>query len=239
MIDEAIAALSRVRRGDIFCHTNDLSARTQFHNGNTQKKRGIVVDPRLLFGIQSRVSDLSPAISIGDRPGGLAVGFSTWERQLAEIGFSNDELEAIERANPEGLSVEAIIGLLSSRSIKLTESTLRKYVQLGLLPRSRRVGLKGGHRGSLGLYPAGVVRRIQRLRTMMESYTIDEIKQSFLIAAGDVEELEHMLGRILSRVRNSDAESRDVNEAQRLADALVAKIHGIERRLDLATEPAV
>ena len=35
--------------------------------------------------------------------------------------------------------------------MKFSEATLRKYVQLGLLPRSVRVGRKGKHQGSQGI----------------------------------------------------------------------------------------
>jgi DNA-binding transcriptional MerR regulator len=142
---------------------------------------------------------------------------------LAEHGFSDDELETLERDYPEGLSSEAIVGLLRSKGIKLTEATLRKYVQLGLLPRSRRVRLSAGHRGSFGLYPATVVRRIQRLKTMMETYTIDEIKHRFLFVPRDVEELQRTLDRIFGQLGHGAA-SPDVGEARRLAAELVAKI---------------
>ena len=40
-------------------------------------------------------------------------------------------------------------------------------MQLGLLPRSVRVGRKGKHRGSQGLYPATVVRQIELVRRLM------------------------------------------------------------------------
>jgi hypothetical protein len=146
---------------------------------------------------------------------------------VAVIGFSDDELDTIEREYPEGLSSETILGLLNSKGIKLTEATLRKWVQLGLLPRSRRVGLKGGQPGSLGMYPTTVVRRIQRLRTMMTQYTIDEIKHQFLFVRGDVEELERTLDRIYGQL----AGVAEVAEVRRLAGELIATIAGIEARL--------
>src|SRR3954468_13587809 len=142
------------------------------------------------------------------------------KRRVVEIGFSDSELEAIEHEYPEGLSSESIIGLLQSRRIKLTEATLRKWVQLGLLPRSRRVGLPGGQPGSLGLYPASVIRRIQRLKTMMETQTIHEIKHHGLGVHEDVAELEACLARIF-RVLEGREEAREV---KRLATELVAKL---------------
>src|SRR5262249_5137233 len=99
-------------------------------------------------------------------------------------GFSDDELARIEREHPEGLSSEEIVACFARKNVKFTEATLRKYVQLGLLPRSVRVGLKGKHRGSQGMYPATVVRRIQRLKAMMSDFTIEQIQKEFLLVRG-------------------------------------------------------
>lgn len=141
---------------------------------------------------------------------------------MAGRGFSDDELDVLEREHPEGLSSDDIVGLLRSKGLSLTEATLRKYVQLGLLPRSRRVRVSAGHRGSFGLYPVTVVRRIQHLKTMMETYTIDEIKHRFLFVPRDVEELRRTLDRIFGQL--AEGASAELGEARRLAAELVAKI---------------
>ena len=70
------------------------------------------------------------------------------------------ELQAVEAQAPEGISSSEVIGLFQARGIKLSEATFRKYVQLGLLPTSKRVGRKGKHRGSRGVYPVSVVRSV-------------------------------------------------------------------------------
>lgn len=152
---------------------------------------------------------------------------------MADIAFTDTELGDIEVRHPEGLSSDAIVGLLSSKGIRLTEATLRKWVQLGLLPRSRRVGLPGGLPGSVGLYPATVVRRILKLKVMMAEYTIEEIKHHFLFVRGDVEELERTLARIFGRLTTHVGErgDGDVQEASRLATELVDRICKIEGRL--------
>src|SRR6516225_852055 len=91
------------------------------------------------------------------------------------------DLDEIERTHPEGLTSAQVVERFRARGVKLSEATFRKYVQLGLLPRSRHVGRKGKHQGSMGLYPAGVVRRVNAIKRMMaESYTIEEIQRSFL-----------------------------------------------------------
>ena len=158
-------------------------------------------------------------------------------------GFSDDELAQIEREHPDGLSSEDIIGCFTRRGVKFTEATLRKYVQLGLLPRSVRVGLKG-HRGSQGMYPVTVIRRIQRLKAMMAEFTIEQILNEFLFVRGDVEELERTLERICSAFAGAAKSSRDgdvatramqkeLAEARGLAAELVAKITGVETRLTM------
>ena len=64
-----------------------------------------------------------------------------------------DEIERVERERAGGITSGEVVRLFEARGAKLSASTFRKYVQLGLLPRSRRVGRKGKHTGSTGLYP--------------------------------------------------------------------------------------
>ena len=163
---------------------------------------------------------------------------------MATDVFNDDDLARIEREHPQGLSSDEIIEFFTRKNIKFTEATLRKYIQLDLLPRSRRVGLKGKHRGSQGMYPATVIRRIQRLKTMMLDYTIEQIQREFLFVRGDVEELERTLERIFSTLtsaakspRDGDASPRVANkelaDARNLASELVAKITSVETRLTM------
>src|SRR5262245_18402737 len=74
--------------------------------------------------------------------------------------ISERDLRTIHRDFPEGLTSVHIVDIFTTRGIRFSEATFRKYVQQGLLPRSRRVGRKGKHHGSLGLYPSTTVRRI-------------------------------------------------------------------------------
>src|SRR5689334_16079437 len=95
--------------------------------------------------------------------------------------LDEDELAEIERSFSSGLTSRQIVDLFETRGIRFSEATLRKYVQLGLLPRSVRVGRKGKHRGSCGLYPANTVRRVNLVKGMMaEDLTIEEIQKSFV-----------------------------------------------------------
>jgi DNA-binding transcriptional MerR regulator len=158
-------------------------------------------------------------------------------------GFSEDDLARLERDHKEGLTSEQIVTFLGKKGIHFTEATLRKYVQLGLLPTSRRVGMKGKHRGSQGMYPVTIIRRIQRLRALMVQYTIEEIQQQFLFVRGDIEELERALERVFSQLslatkpgRSGDASkfvSKELSEARSLAAEMVGKLTSVEARLTM------
>jgi len=108
------------------------------------------------------------------------------------------EVERIEQERAGGISSREVVRLFESRGAKLSESTFRKYVQVGLLPRSRRVGRKGKHTGSTGLYPVEVVRRINLIKRMMiEGMTIDDIRGSFVTLKNRLEDVEHGFAALL------------------------------------------
>jgi hypothetical protein len=132
-----------------------------------------------------------------------ALGQKIFADQLLDI----HEVEEIEQEYPEGISSAEVVSLFERRGVKLSEATFRKYVQLGLLPRSRRVGTKGKHKGSRGVYPAGIVKQINEIKRMMSlSYTIEEIRQRFAFVGGEIEELRVLLQRILERFEESLAD---------------------------------
>jgi hypothetical protein len=65
--------------------------------------------------------------------------------QVAGDAFLSDEesLVALEEEHADGLTAAQIVEAFTARGVHLSEATFRKWVQLGLLPRSRRVGRKG------------------------------------------------------------------------------------------------
>jgi DNA-binding transcriptional MerR regulator len=70
-----------------------------------------------------------------------------------------------------------------------------------LLPRSRRVGRKGKHAGSTGLYPVAVVRRIALIKRMMaEGYTVEDIRGSFVILRNRLEDVEQGLAELVASI---------------------------------------
>jgi DNA-binding transcriptional MerR regulator len=145
--------------------------------------------------------------------------------------------EAIEQAHPEGMSVQEIVRACAALGEKLTEATFRKYVQLGLLPRSVRVGRKGKHQGSQGLYPATTVRQVQLIRRLMaQGFTIEEIQSRFLFVGGDIDALGSQVERLMAQLERAHGAGdslvrREIDDARKLATALVEKLRDVERRL--------
>ena len=160
--------------------------------------------------------------------------------------FDAAELTRIEKAYPEGMSAQQVIALFQARGVKLSEATFRKYVQLGLLPTSKRVGRKGKHRGSRGVYPTSVVRRINLIKRLMaEDKTLEEIRDGFVSPQNDVEQVaeavDSMLGGLAERLERIELKGGDVKalkqEAARVrgaASKLVIRIERLSSRLTVA-----
>jgi hypothetical protein len=155
-------------------------------------------------------------------------------------------LSAIEKQSPGGLTSAEILDLFARHDIPLSEATLRKYVQLGLLPRSVRVGRKGKHQGSQGVYPVNVVRQIVTIKRMMaEDMTIERIARDFLFIRNDMAELERTLSEIFEKLDNvlreqrldkGAAVQRDVIGARAMSRDLVARLEAIEEKLGKGTK---
>lgn len=156
-------------------------------------------------------------------------------------GFTEEKLEEFERTYPQGLSVQQVVEAFGQHGEPLTEATFRKYVQLGLLPRSVRVGRKGKHRGSQGLYPATVVRRIDTIRRLMaQGFTIEEIQNKFFFIRGDLEDLRRCLERVYAAIerqltrRGGDAlAERQLEQARALGAELIQMLGQLEQRMSM------
>ena len=158
------------------------------------------------------------------------------------VGIDDSVLSSLERQYEAGLTSGALIDVCEAHGIQLSEATLRKYVQLGLLPRSKRVGQKGKHQGSRGVYPVRAIRQLLRIKEMMaESYTIEEIRRDFLFVRTDIEQLEQTLGcifkalaRVLEQRRRDESApllGRELNEVKKQGRQLLARLGSIESRL--------
>lgn len=179
----------------------------------------------------------------------LPSGHQRSRRELETV-WSETELEEIERAHGDGMSVQQIVEAFTARGSRLTEATFRKYVQLGLLPRSVRVGRKGKHRGSQGLYPPTAVRQIDHIRRLMhQGFTMEEIQKEFLFVRGDIDALSRQLTRVYEAIERAVREqSRPASDDPRVGTALqevrelgkelVQGLETIERRLTMRARMA-
>jgi hypothetical protein len=152
-----------------------------------------------------------------------------------------DELRGIEVQYADGLTAVQIVEVFTSRGIKFSEASFRKYVQQGLLPRSRRVGRKGKHRGSLGLYPSKTIRRINSVKQLMaDGHTIEEIQDQFLAYTDLIENLSEGLTQLWARLDHdltrADGKTRrdldkELTDMRRDGDRLVERLGEVTRRI--------
>jgi hypothetical protein len=166
--------------------------------------------------------------------------------------LSEEELHEIEQTWPGGLTSRQIVDVFASRGLRFSEATLRKYVQLGLLPRSVRVGQKGKHQGSKGMYPAIVVRRVNLVKGMLaENLTIEDIKTSFIRFKEEIDGIETSLRDLIGNIEReakglapkwTDARRKqleaEIVDAKRAAGELVRRISSLETRLSNRGEDA-
>ena len=158
--------------------------------------------------------------------------------------FDEAALSAVMERHPEGLTSAQVVEAFTKNGVRLTEATFRKWVQLGLLPRSRRVGRKGKHQGSLGLYPPSTVSRIAAIkRRMRESLTIEDIARSLRLREA-IDAIERGLDGLFrgfgeelhaaaSKLSDGDKKQAErlLEQVQKQAGELVRRIGLLERRL--------
>lgn len=158
-----------------------------------------------------------------------------------QLLLKEEEIRAIEGTYPDGITAVQIVDVFTSRGIKFSEASFRKYVQQGLLPRSKRVGRKGKHRGSLGVYPSKTVRRINAVKSLMaDGYTIEEIQGEFLLytdlVEGVAEHLTELWTRLVGDVAQLEPKAKrelekELADARRDGDRLVERLGDITRRV--------
>ena len=117
--------------------------------------------------------------------------------QLAHGPLEESDLNTLEKLYADGIRSAQLVQIFRTRGFRFSEATLRKYVQKGLLPRSRRVGQKGKHQGSRGIYPVTIIRRLNTIKRLMETeLTIEDIQERFLGIDNHIETLQESLKAI-------------------------------------------
>ncbi|WP_242394728.1 MerR family transcriptional regulator [Anaeromyxobacter oryzisoli] len=146
------------------------------------------------------------------------------------MDFRDDEIARLERARAGGITSGEVVRLFGEKGVRLSAATFRKYVQVGLLPRSRRVGRKGKHTGSTGLYPVSVVRRIALIKRMMaEGYTVEDIRGSFVTVRNRLEDVEKGLQELVEELTRK---ARVHPRRRQFEDELVRAEREVRKALD-------
>jgi hypothetical protein len=160
------------------------------------------------------------------------------------VEITDKHLREFEKRFAMGVTSGELLDACANLNIPMSEASLRKYVQLGLLSRSVRVGRKGKHQGSQGVYPVSVLREILRIKEMMaDNFTIEQIQRDFLFMRRDLQQLEQTLQGIfttLSRVMHERARTpyaqdvgRDIDSARRASNDLLQRLQSVEVRLTM------
>lgn len=143
-----------------------------------------------------------------------------------------EEIERIERDHARGVSARVIVDVFTERGVRLSEATFRKYVQAGLLPRSRRVGRKGKHRGSQGLYPVEAVRRLNAIKKMMAAgLTLEDIKGSFVVLKNHIDLADRELAEVFRGLERMLAEPGQEGRTRKELEAQLEALRQKARQL--------
>ncbi|RJO73965.1 MAG: MerR family transcriptional regulator [Myxococcales bacterium] len=138
--------------------------------------------------------------------------------------LSRTELKKLEDKYTDGLSSQEIVKIFQGRGVKFSEATFRKYVQMGLVERCRRVGQKGKHRGSRGLYPVSTLERINQIKKLISGdLTLEQLKGSYFAMRQKVEEADRILIQVID----------DINEYEKIKER--KDRHDVQLRRDLET----
>jgi len=94
-------------------------------------------------------------------------------------------------------------------------------VQLGLLPKSKRVGSRGRHRGSSGRYPVAIVRLINDVKRALDGgATLEEIRVSSVGLDGELEALQRSAEQVMNRFEEAIRLQSDRSKRSVLKKAL-------------------
>lgn len=145
--------------------------------------------------------------------------------------FTRDELAQLQKRFKEGITSAELVTLLKEKNLRFSEATLRKYVQLGLLPRSRRVGREGMRRGSVGIYPVSIIAQIVAIKSGLSSnLTLDAMRaRSSLIA--DLETMSSTFQRVRSLLKDA-ADGQDKREFEEQLKWLDRQFLELHQRLE-------
>jgi DNA-binding transcriptional MerR regulator len=161
--------------------------------------------------------------------------------------LTDKEVDRLEKKHQVGISSRAVVEAFQSKGARFSEATLRKYVQLGLLPKSQRVGTRGRHRGSSGLYPVMIVRLVNDIKAALDAgSTLDEVRIGRVGLEGETDTLrisgERSFARFFEAAETHPDKTlrvtlrREVEEHRRAFDSVTRDLERFAARL--ARRPA-
>lgn len=144
-------------------------------------------------------------------------------------------LQAAERRHPAGMTSAQVVESLATLGVPFTEASLRKWVQLSLLPKSDRVANPGAQGGSRGVYPVSILRRVIAVKRLLsEGWSSESIVSHGLLFEHDLEDLEGRLEQVISDMERGFGVGRDAStlepvrrellEARKHAAALLGRL---------------
>ena len=136
--------------------------------------------------------------------------------------LTDAQLLQIEADHLEGFTSSELVTAFLERDVHFTEANLRRYVQLGLVPRSRRVGAAGRQQGSRGLYPVRALRRINRIKELMAEhrFTLEEIQARYVTFQDGIETVDEALNDLLDLFSTKIGEMPQKPQTRRLGAEL-------------------
>lgn len=161
--------------------------------------------------------------------------------------MSEEVLRAVEVRHPSGMTAAVVVESLGAMGVHFTEASLRKWVQLELLPKSERVGHRGALGGSQGMYPATIVRRVIAIKRLLaDGLSLEEIRSRGLLFENDLEDLERRLERVLGELEQglkgqrdevaAEQVRRELREARALSSVLVGRLRSVRSRMRVSGE---
>ena len=120
-----------------------------------------------------------------------------------------------------GVTSAQVVATFVLRGVKFSSATFRKYGQMGLVEKSTRVGLKGKHRGSRGLFPLGTIARVNFVKNKISGdTTLEELKgDKVWLSVNKLEEVVRLLGDVTEL---SKADMRKVKAMQKTAETIIS-----------------
>jgi len=144
----------------------------------------------------------------------------------------------------EGITSAQVITLFRDKGVRFSEATLRKYVQLGLLPRSHRVSAGAGkHRGSKGVYSERVIKTINDIKKMMaDGLTLEDIARATIKFKKQINGIDSGLQQLFKAMSTELDGPRfdlglkpmvesELNEAKESARVLISKLEHIDQTI--------